>query len=171
MIANALFYTFSTISQTLAGAIALLGAFVLYRLQSLNLEIEEESSSVVGRYGLVARGYSESNQKAVMELHDEQKYREVVTFIANTPLPPSVDQANRVRSSLVRHLDQKDALMKAFKFSLWLTVGLVVASVAALSWTPALVESPWANASLVVAVAWFSVCMASYGILVYRAFK
>lgn len=118
MIANALFYTFSTISQTLAGAIALLGAFVLYRLQSLNLEIEEESRSIAGRYGLVARGYSEANQKTVMELHDEQKYREVVAFIANTPLPPSVDQANRERSSLVRHLDQKDALMKAFKFSL-----------------------------------------------------
>lgn len=31
---NALLYTFSTIAQTLAGAIALLGAFVLYRLQS-----------------------------------------------------------------------------------------------------------------------------------------
>jgi hypothetical protein len=36
---NALLYTFSTISQTLAGAIALLGAFVLYRLQAVDASI------------------------------------------------------------------------------------------------------------------------------------
>jgi hypothetical protein len=32
---NTLYYIFSTIAQTLAGAIAFLGAFVLFRLQSI----------------------------------------------------------------------------------------------------------------------------------------
>src|SRR6266446_456701 len=45
-IINTVFYTFSTIAQTLAGAIALLGAFVLYRLQSLSSDIERDSHTV-----------------------------------------------------------------------------------------------------------------------------
>ena len=43
MMTNQLYYTFSTIAQTLAGAIALLAAFILYRLQTLNKDIEELS--------------------------------------------------------------------------------------------------------------------------------
>jgi hypothetical protein len=47
---NTVFYTFSTISQTLAGAIALLGAFVLYRLQSLSSEIEKDARNLAQQY-------------------------------------------------------------------------------------------------------------------------
>ena len=46
---NALFYTFSTIPQVLAAAIALLAAFVLYRLQTINAQIEEKSTVVQQR--------------------------------------------------------------------------------------------------------------------------
>jgi len=40
---TALYYTFSTIAQTLAGGIALLGAFVLYRFQILAGSLEDTS--------------------------------------------------------------------------------------------------------------------------------
>ena len=50
MLDNTIFYTFSTIAQTLAGAIALLGAFVLYRLQSLGSEIKTYGTSVAESY-------------------------------------------------------------------------------------------------------------------------
>jgi hypothetical protein len=43
---TALYYTFSTISQTLAGAIALLGAFVLYRFQIHKEKLREIGKSV-----------------------------------------------------------------------------------------------------------------------------
>jgi hypothetical protein len=36
---NTLYYTFSTIAQALGGAIGLMGAFVLYRLQSIDQEL------------------------------------------------------------------------------------------------------------------------------------
>ena len=36
---TAFFYTFSTIAQALAGAIALLAAFVLFKLQSIDAEM------------------------------------------------------------------------------------------------------------------------------------
>jgi len=43
---TALFYTFSTIPQVLAAAIAMLAAFVLYRLQTINKQIEESSIGI-----------------------------------------------------------------------------------------------------------------------------
>ena len=39
--ATTLYYTYSTIAQTLAGAFGILGAFVLFRLQSINQSIKE----------------------------------------------------------------------------------------------------------------------------------
>ena len=47
---NALFYTFSTIAQTLAAAIALLGAFVLFRLQTIGATLQELSILVIQPY-------------------------------------------------------------------------------------------------------------------------
>ena len=44
--ASTLYYTFSTIAQALAAAIALLGAFVLFRLQTLTAEIESRSGTI-----------------------------------------------------------------------------------------------------------------------------
>src|SRR5439155_13188719 len=43
---NALYYTFSTIAQTLAGAMALLAAFLLYRLQVLNRAIDSDAERI-----------------------------------------------------------------------------------------------------------------------------
>jgi hypothetical protein len=42
---NALYYTLSTIAQTLSGAIALLAAFVLYRLQFLAAALDKHCES------------------------------------------------------------------------------------------------------------------------------
>jgi len=42
-----LYYLFSTIDQTLGGTIALLAAFVLFRLQTLNTEIENSVSEIL----------------------------------------------------------------------------------------------------------------------------
>ena len=44
---NAFFYTFSTIAQALAGAIALLGAFVLFKLQHIDAELTEHAHNVI----------------------------------------------------------------------------------------------------------------------------
>ena len=44
---NALFYTFSTIAQTLGAAIASLGAFALYRLQTIGATLENLGVGVI----------------------------------------------------------------------------------------------------------------------------
>jgi hypothetical protein len=41
-----LYYTFSTIAQALAGAVALLGAFVLYKLQSIDRELNDAVDTI-----------------------------------------------------------------------------------------------------------------------------
>ena len=46
MTANTLYYTLSTIAQTLAAGIALLAAFVLYRLQGLRAAVAEHQNKV-----------------------------------------------------------------------------------------------------------------------------
>lgn len=43
---TALFYTYSTIAQTLAGAFGILGAFILFRLQALNQVLKSVCSSI-----------------------------------------------------------------------------------------------------------------------------
>src|SRR5207237_4524377 len=97
VIANAFFYTFSTIAQTLAGAIALLGAFVLYRMESLRQAIEEDSRSVIHWYNLQIDGYTDqgTHQQALRTLYDEQRYRDVHAFFASTTPPLNTNQATQ----------------------------------------------------------------------------
>src|ERR1044072_8524572 len=47
---NALYYTFSTIAQTFASAIALLAAFVLYRFQILSSALETHANDLRKQY-------------------------------------------------------------------------------------------------------------------------
>ena len=48
---TSLYYTFSTISQTLAGAIGLLSAFVLYKFQILNAQIQFVTDQILSERG------------------------------------------------------------------------------------------------------------------------
>ncbi|MDX6497014.1 MAG: hypothetical protein QOG23_274 [Blastocatellia bacterium] len=47
---NAVYYTFSTIAQTLAGAIALLAAFGLYRFRILSTALETHAKDIREQY-------------------------------------------------------------------------------------------------------------------------
>lgn len=50
MDATTLYYTFSTIAQTLAAAFAFVGAFVLFRLQNIEHQIEAHAEELLNRY-------------------------------------------------------------------------------------------------------------------------
>ena len=65
--ANAIFWTFSTIAQTLAGAIALLGAFALFKLQSTSRALDEEGGILL--QPLLSKG---EGQELVNALHDRE---------------------------------------------------------------------------------------------------
>ncbi|SRR6266478_2533715 len=108
-IINTVFYTFSTIAQTLAGAIALLGAFVLYRLQSLSSDIERDSHTVELNHTV--------ERDKIRELRIQKKYQEIVELSKSTlraPSPQEMPHPDLKTSTdrLRRNLDLKDALLK-----------------------------------------------------------
>ena len=114
---NTVFYTFSTIAQTLAGAIALLGAFVLYRLQALRSEIERPAEAFGNNY---VAGISEGRVREIntaqadnlQNLRDEGQYLEIVRFAIKTPPPSDVA---KISPLIRRNINLIDTLFHEFK--------------------------------------------------------
>ena len=79
------FYTFSTIAQTLAGAIALLAAFVLYWLQLLNAEIENNSKTLTGWVDhVIQHGPDQLAGQNAISLHRRGQYRQLLNKAKRT---------------------------------------------------------------------------------------
>lgn len=164
---NALFYTFSTIPQTLAAAIALLGAFVLYRLQSINAEIEEKSSTVQQLC---------INQKdnGLWELHVNESYDKVFDNSRNfQPLNENdLRLFNLHHSRLGNLLRFKKSLFSSLNLSLWVTVSLITFSVIVLPFTPAIKTYTCVVSILFVfAILWFILCLFCYAKLVKNTLR
>jgi hypothetical protein len=163
MIPNALFYTFSTIAQALAGAITLLAAFVLYRLQSLRAEIADDSEHISGTYSVAASRYDANIAEQIRLLYREGRHAEVLAFRSATPPSPEIYAAELEQIRLRANLDRYSKLLRAFTMSLALTVGLIAASVIALALSPKLLETSCrAIIALGVGVAWFCLCLLTY---------
>lgn len=167
MVTNAFFYTLSTIAQTLAGAIALLSALVLYRLQMLGVLMQEDSHQLSWLYGSSPDHTEES--EAIRNLHQQSKYSEVLNFIALNPIPQGVNEATAERARLKQNLERQNALLKLFAFALILTVGLIAASVSALA-AAATIE-PMMVSLLRIAIGWFMICLVTYARLAWVALR
>ena len=164
---NALFYTFSTIAQTLAGAIALLGAFVLYRLQSLGAELEDAALTAIQPY---------LPNDEISRLRGENNYDDLVTLL-NT-VAPSANKLAEVnntyvlskRRALPSLLQLRRQLHRLMKISLALTIVLIAASVVVLSTTPLIATSTnVAYSVFVVGILLFVVCLVLYVLLILKA--
>jgi hypothetical protein len=169
---NTFFYTFSTISQTLAGAIALLAAFVLYRLQSLNANIDSIAERLTSWVEMICQ--QEPRQvdgMNVRQLHGREQYRELHLLSNRIKVPENFYQADLERERLPILLRSKDSLLRRFACALCLTVGLIIFSVFALTVTPCMAVSSKAPMILTGAVVWFIVCMATYVWLLWNAFR
>jgi hypothetical protein len=159
---NALFYTFSTISQTLAGAIALLGAFVLYRLQTLNAGLQQNAA--------IARTHIRGNPNQMMDYELQGRYDEVlqVCLQANQETPVEFTAA---RSQLAELLARRTSLYRSFRWSLLLTVSLVWVSVALLAFTPRIASTGYAEVVLALGTIWFLSCLGAYSALLVGQVK
>jgi hypothetical protein len=95
---NTFFYTFSTISQTLAGAIALLAGFVLYRLQMLNNDIGNLGERLADWVdGIIQRKSNELPGKA---LFLEGKYSDLLELANQVTIPQNYYRAKTERERL-----------------------------------------------------------------------
>ena len=152
---NALFYTFSTIAQTLAGAMALLAAFLLYRLQTLNGTIERDAE----RISLAIEGL----HGRARQFFDDGQYKELLAAAAQVAFPPGHYRAETERTRLPRLLGKKTRLVRDFQVALYLTAGLITFSVLALILTPYAANRAWCvTVMFVIGIVGFALCMASY---------
>jgi hypothetical protein len=169
---NTFFYTFSTVAQTLAGAIGLLAAFVLFRLQSLNAEIESIGERLAGWVEQVSQ---QAPQQTVglkaRRLHARGEHTELLTIANRIEVPTGFYQAAVERERLPHLLAGKASLVRHFGLALCLTVGLVTVSVLLLTVTPRVAASPWACWVLAAAAIWFTGCMLSYVALLWKVFR
>ena len=158
---NALYYTFSTIAQTLAGAIALLAAFVLYRLQILATALDKHAN-------LIRQQYYEDFDKAWMNSFIvKEQYQKVLDHTGKYPIDIATDeQHSYVKDSLDQieyFLAFKRSLLRYFYVSLNLTVGLIISSVLLLSLTPSVNVHTNLRAWLLgIGILWLVACLGSY---------
>ncbi len=164
-----LYYTFSTIAQTLAGAIGLLGAFVLFRLQALERDLEDVSITVLNCY------VPSPDRDAVTQLHHSHRYREMLAFTSQHEFTDASAKTPFIAyrcAQLPLLVKQGEDVHRWLRASLGLTVSLIAAAVAALALTPVLGE-PQAVAVAVLAIGWTWLvsCLLAYAKLLQVTLK
>ena len=164
---NALFYTFSTIAQTLAAAIALLGAFALYRLQSIGASLRDLVVSVIQPY---------LPNHIAEKLSGEEKFAELDEYLRKTP-PANHQNANAPfylgqRNAFAHHVATLASIQYLLKWVLVTTVAVIAGAVAVLGVTPILVTVVGApKAVLVVGTVAFIGCLVFNAVFVIKALK
>jgi hypothetical protein len=165
---NALYYTFSTIAQTLAGAIALLGAFVLYRLNGLNAGIDETARRL-------RTAYPSDSEPEMTAMIVHGRYDGLLAYADKNRSQPGKqlreDIVDMARSDLAKLLATRRRLFWRFNVALVLTAGVMLLSVIILPFVPDLVRNHPNDAivySLLGAIG-FGGCVVSYLILIRAA--
>ncbi len=164
------FYTFSTIAQTLAGAMALLAGFVLYRLQLLNAEMNSIGEELASWIDTI-QNKIKSNEMPGKSLYSRCQYSELLDLANQMPLPEKYYPATIERERLGALLDYKPSFLRKFYIALYLTAGLITISILALIKTPCLAASCCASWVLLGAMVWFAGCIFSYLLLLLKVFK
>jgi hypothetical protein len=165
--ANALYYTFSTVSQTLAGAITLLGAFILYRLQMLNSDINDSADHI--------RTHVVGDARKNLDVAIRSGHPERILELAKEPslvVGGVREELDASRNKIQALINLKRFILNSFWISLRLTIGLIGMSVVVLSITPLLVQSAWVSLlTFVVWLLWFFACLRSYVTILRKSLK
>ena len=169
---TALYYTFSTIAQTLGGAIALLGGFVLYRFQLLARSIEDTAEYLRKEFKSKRRELHDKIDKARFD-SDYRLVHEVSQAYSEEGIdPPTIQKYYSARARLDAMLGQKYSLFRYFNFSLIATVLLILGSVGVLANTPILEVAGYGSPTVfVIGSIWFAVCLYSFMVVVRKALE
>ena len=153
----ALYYTFSTIAQSLAAAVALLVAFVFYRIQSINSEMAERARRIIQHYEGKIR-------LRLDELLVTGDYAEMAA-LTTAPFPAHVEEGEPgfARKRLGVLVTARKQLRREFRLSLVLTALLAIYSLLILAVAPTIGRSSaLPGAMLSVGITWFVGCLYSY---------
>ena len=170
---TSLYYTFSTISQTLAGAIGLLGAFVLFRFSSLNEVLRLSGANVLTGIDQDASRVGYSLNERSRELN--RLWRDG-NFVSFRTLYRSIKHSMDVSDATVRYIDdfesalaKKRSLLRVLIVALALTCLTLVFSVFVLCMTPDIVTTGSVNAVFIFGVSAFVGCLISYVVVILKA--
>jgi len=158
--ANTLYYCLSTIAQTLAGAFALMAAFVVFKLQFTIVQIGESARPVARAAGQ-------------FRLFRERRFQEVhnVSEAAISKVSSSKPYLATSRRELGRLLTSKSRLLRRFWLSTVSTGVTLVYSVISISLTDSVLARGCAAFVLFVAVGLFSICVISYACVLDAAVR
>ena len=157
-----MFYTLSTVAQTLAGAMGLLGAIVLFSLQSSARSIERAAQQ------LTQIPHADLNALYIHHLFTRRSYHEIARRYGDL-LEGSIETSRDLlvyHSTLVWELQQEEAIRRSFWRSL-LGSGLVIGwAILGLGLVPELMTSDvMADVFLGSAVVGALGCLLLFGIL------
>ena len=169
---TALYYTFSTIAQTLAGGIALLGAFVLYRFQLLAGSIEDTSEYLRKEFKSRSRELHNKIDQAKFDREYDLVYKFSQSYSAEEIDLPTIQKYYSARSRLGAMQGHRKILFRYFNFSLIATVLLILASALVLIFTPRLyMKNCSVTVIFVVGAIWFAVCLFSFVAVLRKALE
>ena len=165
---NALYYTCSTIAQTLAGAFGILGAFVLFRVQSSNDKIKELATKL--RDGFYPTSspedkeiYYEAFRKSNWSLFSD--YAKKIIFPSNNSKQNIV---NDLLDEFKKQLDLKKDILSYLKSAMILSAITILLSIIILPFTPLLSKCLIASVPfLITTILLTTACIISY----YRLIK
>ena len=167
---NALYYTFSTVAQSLGAAISLLGAFVLLRYQMINATLQLAAKTAmrgalldqeVGRLGLI-RSITGNYDGLIAVL------RKPVDRAVQAGNVGGADAAAAALTQISLQLEGRTQLMKDFRWALITSITLMGLAVLALGCTPVILKYRFEFVALAFAVVCFVGTLAQFGILMYR---
>ena len=159
---TALYYTLSTVSQTLAGALGMLAAFLALRVSVVDASIRAGLDELHKRTGALDLGKGGSTHEAV------EKWRE---WIAQ----PHGALAATIRDAFDRaswNQRLRDALLRGARRAFVTSAGVMAACFVGLAAAPWLGCSAWRGVPVfVLAIAGGVVCLVWYGRIVGAALK
>jgi len=152
---NALFYTFSTIAQALAGVIAFLTAVLLYKFQRIDSELSAKAPRL-----LESLPMNEKNYNILWEHAGNGRY---VELLAELPKDVSYGAIHPILVGRMHTLlKSRTELTSALKFAVSLILGSMVAAVIVLAFIPHLKDCIWLSRLILGAGAvLFVVCLIS----------
>ena len=158
---NALLYSLSTVAQALAGTLALLAAFALYKMQSFETELRDNSVSAIQPFGTDSDLLADAAHGRYAELLTSIECH--LTGAGSRPKhgynPWQAALVERMKFIVCRKAELSIALWR----SVVITLATMSGAVIALTMVPQIKEVPaLGGAVLAVAACFFLVCVGTY---------
>jgi hypothetical protein len=167
---SALFYTMSTIAQTLSGGMGLLGAIVLFALQETTRSVERAAKQ------LTELEHASMSPLYIKHLLTRRSFRELARLYGRLLQPGGSAETSAdllvYHSTLSWELEHDQALRRSFWKAL-LASGFVIGfSLACVAFAPRLAQDPFVGqVALVTGLAGSLGCLVLYGVLLRVMFR